>query len=136
MVCFIDLLMLHVALKNYAEYIRFCFHTVPLSPTDVSVQPLYRVDGSIQYVDVGFNGVVSFKKLMHMFPVLTYVTRDLEITYPVRLFKSCYASLDLVLVGVASFYRILIVQRRARASQLHKRSAHLKVNTCSFQSCN
>ena len=55
-------------------------------------------------------------------------TRDLEITYPVRLFKSCYASLDmsLVLVGVASFYRILIVQRRARASQLHKRSAHLK----------
>ena len=75
-----------------------------------------------------------------------YKTRDLEITYPVRLlvgqhmrlFKSCYASLkqSLVLVGVASFYRILIVQRRARASQLHKRSAHLKVNTCSFQSCN
>ena len=70
-------------------------------------------------------------------------TRDLEIIYPVRLFKSCYASLEpeprtdsLVLVGVASLYRILIVQRRARASQLHKRSAHLKVNTCSFQSCN
>ena len=37
----------------------------------------------------------------------------------------------IALVGVASFYR-MIVQRRARASQLRKRSAHLKVNTCSF----
>ena len=55
------------------EYLYYCFHTVPSSPTDVSVQPLYRVDGSIQYVDVGFNGVVSFKKLMHMFPVLIFI---------------------------------------------------------------
>ena len=43
--------------------------------------------------------------------------------------KSCYASLQqspaysLVLVGMASFYRIIIVKRRA--SQLRKRSAHL-----------
>ena len=42
------------------EYLYYCFNTVPSSPTDVSVQPLYRVDGSIQYVDVGFTGVVSF----------------------------------------------------------------------------
>ena len=48
----------------YAEYMRFCFHTVPSSPTDVSVQPLYRVDGSIQYADVGFNGVVSFNNII------------------------------------------------------------------------
>ena len=47
----------------YAEYMRFCFHSVPSSPTDVSVQPLYRVDGSIQYVDVGFNGMVSFNNI-------------------------------------------------------------------------
>ena len=53
----------------YAEYVCFCFYTEPSSPTVVSVLPLYRVDGSIQYVDVGFNGVVSFNKLMHMFPV-------------------------------------------------------------------
>ena len=56
----------------YAEYMRFCFHTVPSSPTDVLVQPLYRVDGGIQYVDVGFNGVVSFKKLMNMFLLLIF----------------------------------------------------------------
>ena len=55
------------------EYLYCCFHSVPSFPTDVSVQPLYRVDGSIQYVDVGFNGVVSFKKLMHVFPVHIHV---------------------------------------------------------------
>ena len=57
------------------EYLYYCFHTVPSSPTDVSVQPraLYRVDGSIQYVDVGFTGVVSHvKKLMNMFLVLIF----------------------------------------------------------------
>ena len=57
----------------YAEYVRFGFHTVPSSPTDVSVQPLYRVDGSIQYVDVGFNGVVSFNKLMHTCSLCTHI---------------------------------------------------------------
>ena len=62
----------------YAEYIRFCFHTVPSSPTDVSVQPLYRVDGSIQYVDVGFTGVVSFNKLMNIFPVLNFTVSILK----------------------------------------------------------
>ena len=56
----------------YAEYVCFCFHTVPSSPTVVSVLPLYRVDGSIQYVDVGFTGVVSFKKLMNTFLVLIF----------------------------------------------------------------
>ena len=54
------------------EYLYYCFHTVPSSPTDVSVQPLYRVDGSFQYVDVGFTGVVSIKKLMNMFLVLIF----------------------------------------------------------------
>ena len=55
------------------EYLSILFHTVPSSPTDVSVQPLYRVDGSIQYLYVGFTGVVSFNKLMHMFPVLVII---------------------------------------------------------------
>ena len=61
------------------EYLYYCFYSVPSSPTDVSVQPLYRVDGSIQYVDVGFNGVVSFKKLMNMFLVLIFNITHFEI---------------------------------------------------------
>ena len=50
----------------------------------------------------------------------TVITRDPEITYPVRLWicklwslSSSTTAYSLVLVGVASFYRIMIVQRRA-----------------------
>ena len=74
-------------------------------------------------VRVGRSGQVAMETIS------TVITRDLEITYPLRLgirkLWSLSSSLgySVVLVGVASFYRIMIVQRRA--SQLHKRSAHL-----------
>ena len=60
--------------------------TVPSSPSGVSVRPQYTVDGSIQYVDVGFTEVVS---IMVPLPLIMYVDRHSCIVYVLVMNQIC-----------------------------------------------